>query len=402
MKRVLVPIGILAGCIMVAVVLLRTPTVLEESSPEIIPVAVRVTEVELDSVQLYVESQGKVQAARTVSLSAPVAGPVDWINPSLEAGGYVEAGQVLLRLDSSDFETALARSRASLQQAQAESELAKNDLQRVQELAGRRLASEAELQSAQRGVEVNAARLADAQASFRQAELDFERTQIRAPFNAVVESRDVELGQYVNRAAAVAVLHDADIVEVRVPLAIRQLGYLDIPLGFRGELTAEQAPEVTLTGFYGGQELQWQGRLVRTEAVIDPNSNTVQTIIRVDQPGSTYDSPWGKSQVPLPIGLFVRAEINGKQVDDLIALPRSVVRNNNQVLVVDAENKMFYRNVEIFRLEEDRVLISSGLLPGELICTSPIQAVVDGMSVQPIRETLSGLVASDLSAQASL
>ena len=401
MKRVVVPIGILVGCILVAVVLLRTPTVLEETSPEIIPVAVRVTEAEMDSVQLFVESQGKVQPARTVSLSAPVAGPVDWINPSLEAGGYVEEGQVLLRLDSSDFETALARSRATLQQAQAESVLAQNDLKRVQELAERRLASEAELQNAQRGVDVNAARLADAEASFRQAELDFERTQIRAPFNAVVENREVELGQYVNRASAVAVLHDADLVEVRVPLAIRQLGYLDIPLGFRGELTAEQAPEVTLTGFYGGEELQWQGRLVRTEAVIDPNSNTVQTIIRVDQPGSIYNSPWGRSQVPLPIGLFVRAQISGKQVDNMIALPRSVVRNNNQVLVVDAENKMFYRDVEIFRLEEDRVLISSGLLPGELICTSPIQAVVDGMSVQPIRETLGGLAATDLSAQAS-
>ena len=94
----------------------------------------------------------------------------------------------------------------------------------------------------------------------------------------------------------------------------------------------------------------------------------------------------GTQNLPLPIGLFVEAEITGKQIDGIISLPRSVIRNNNQVLVVDAENKMYFRDVQIYRLEEDRVLISSGLLPGELICTSPIQAVVDGMSVQPVRE----------------
>ena len=55
---------------------------------------------------------------------------------------------------------------------------------------------------------------------------------------------------------------------------------------------------------------------------------------------------------------------------------------------VDAENKMYFRDVEIFRLEEDRVLISGGLLAGEYICTSPIQAVVNGMSVQPVIENI--------------
>ena len=92
--------------------------------------------------------------------------------------------------------------------------------------------------------------------------------------------------------------------------------------------------------------------------------------------------------IPLPIGLFVHAEIKGKLVADMIALPRSVIRNNNQVLVVDGESKMYYRDVEIFRLEGDRVLISSGLLPGERICTSPIQAVVEGMTVQAVTEII--------------
>jgi len=387
MKRIVVPIGILAGCIAVAVYLIRSPTQVGELAPELIPIAVRVAEVQLESVQLTVESQGKVQPAQIANVSALVAGPIAWISPALEAGGYVEEGQTLLRLDTSDYETARDRSRAGMQQALAESRHADNELERIEALAKDRLASDSQLQDARRMAEVNRARQVDAEAMNRQAELDYERSEIKAPFNAVVERREVELGQYVSRAQSVAVLYGADEVEVRVPLAIRQLGYLDIPLGARGELPDNEAPNVTLTGYYGGEKYHWKGKLVRTEATIDLNSNAVQSIIRVDQPTKPAEHKNSGSQnLPLPIGLFVEAEITGKQIDGIISLPRSVIRNNNQVLVVDAENKMYFRDVQIYRLEEDRVLISGGLLPGELICTSPIQAVVDGMSVQPVRE----------------
>jgi RND family efflux transporter MFP subunit len=389
MKRIVLPIAILIGCVLISGFLIRNPTTVEEAAVEIIPVSVRVAEVNLESVDLIVGSQGKVQAAQTVSLSAPVAGPVEWISPSMEAGGYVEAGQALLRLEAADFETALERSRANLQQAQAESEFADTELARMRELAEQRLASDSQLQDAQRRANVNKARLIDAQASYEQAQLDLDRTEIRAPFNAVIQSRDVELGQYVNRAQAVALLYGADEVEVRVPLAIRQLGFLNVPLGQRGEIPPERAPDVLLTGMYGGQKYNWPGKLVRIEASIDPNSNTVQTIIRVSQPSTDRETGVdGFRSIPLPIGLYVEANIQGRTVENIISLPRSVIRNNNQVLIVDAENKMYYREVEIFRLEEQQVLISSGILPGERICISPIQAVVDGMAVQPLVQAI--------------
>jgi len=384
MKRVLMPIGILLGSIVITVVLIRNPTRVSESAPEIIPISVRVAEVRSESVQLFIESQGKAQAARQASLSSNVQGPVAWVSPCLEAGAYVKAGEPLLRLELADFETAVARSRATYEQASAEAAFAAADLARITELAAKRLASESELQNAERAATVTSARLADAEAALEQSELDAERSILRAPFNAVVASRDVELGQFVNRAQSVAVLFDADSVDVRVPLAIRQLGYLDVPMGFRGEFDSSQAPQVELVGSYGGKQYKWEGKLLRTEATIDPNSNTVQSIIRIEQPSADL----GGETIPLPIGLFVEARISGKLVEDIISLPRSAIRNNSQVLVVDAENKMYYRDVDIFRLEQDRVLISGGLVPGEKICTSPIQAVVDGMSVRPVLEMI--------------
>ena len=389
MKRIVLPIAILIGCFLISGYLIRNPTTVEEAAIEIIPVSVRVAEVNLESVDLVVGSQGKVQAAQTASLSAPVAGPVEWISSSMEAGGYVEGGQALLRLEAADFETALERSWANLQQAQAESEFADTELARMRELAEQRLASDSQLQDAQRRANVNKARLIDAQASYDQAQLDLDRTEIRAPFNAVIQSRDVELGQYVNRAQSVALLYGADEVEVRVPLAIRQLGFLNVPLGQRGEISEEHAPDVLLTGMYGGQKYNWPGKLVRIEASIDPSSNTVQTIIRVSQPSTDKEQDEnGLRTIPLPIGLYVEADIQGRTVENIISLPRSVIRNNNQVLIVDAENKMYYREVEIFRLEEQQVLISGGILPGERICISPIQAVVDGMAVQPVVQAI--------------
>jgi RND family efflux transporter MFP subunit len=387
MKRILLPIIILGACFSAAYALIKNPKQLDEVALEVIPVTVRVIEVQQSTVELNVGSQGKVQPSVTANLSSAVAGPVSWISPQMEAGGFISEGETLLRLDTSDYETMQARSNASMRQAKAEADHAAREYGRMKELAADRLASESQLQDAQRQAEVTAARLSDAVANLDQASLDLARAEIKAPFDAIVNTREVELGQYVNRAQSVAVLYGAGEVEVRVPLAIRQLGFLDIPLGLRGELSGDDAPSVTINGMYGGIEHRWQGKLVRIEASIDPNSNTVQTIIRVRQPMEEMVAS-GEASIPLPIGLYVNADIQGKIVSDIIALPRSVIRNNNQVLVVDAENKMFFREVEIFRLEEDNVLISGGLLPGERICISPIQAVVDGMAVQPVIEVI--------------
>ncbi|MDA9611905.1 efflux RND transporter periplasmic adaptor subunit [OM182 bacterium] len=382
MKRVLMPLGIVFACIGIAAVLISNPRRATEVPPEIVPISVRVIEVKEESVQLTVESQGKAQPARRVNVSANVAGPIEWVSPSLEAGGYVAEGEPLIRLELNDFQTAVARSQASVAQAEAEATFAASDLKRIKELASRRLASEAELQNSERLETVSAARLAEARANLNQAELDADRAVLRAPFNSIVASRDVELGQYVNRAQNVALLFDADRIDVRVPLAIKQLGYLDVAPGFRGEFSSDKAPSVELSGNYGGRLYSWEGTLLRTEASIDPNSNTVQSIIRVRQPEPDSDL------IPLPVGLFVEARINGKRLNNIISLPRSVLRNNAQVLVVDAENKMAFRDVEILRLEEERVLISAGLSPGEFICISPIQAVTDGMTVQPVVEVI--------------
>jgi hypothetical protein len=86
------------------------------------------------------------------------------------------------------------------------------------------------------------------------------------------------------------------------------------------------------------------------------------------------------------VGLFVHAEIRGRLAEGVIRLPRSAMRDDNQVLVVDADNRLSFRKVSVLRLEHDDMLIRSGLADGELVCISPLQTVVDGMLVSPVFE----------------
>ena len=118
---------------------------------------------------------------------------------------------------------------------------------------------------------------------------------------------------------------------------------------------------------------------MRLEAEVDERSRMVYGVARVRMEAD-QDIPM------IPVGLFVQAEIRGRRVDDVIRLPRSAVRDSNQVLVVDEDNHLHFRQVTILRLEHDEVLVSAGLQNGELVCISPMQTVVDGMRVQPVME----------------
>jgi len=158
--------------------------------------------------------------------------------------------------------------------------------------------------------------------------------------------------------SAIATLYASGQVEVRLPIADRQLAFLDLPPTLRGELPEGLRPKVTLTTEYAGQQLVWQGEIVRTEAEIDVSNRMVQLVARV---------PNIDGQTPLTVGLFVNAKIEGLLAEDIVTLPRSALRNNGQVLVVDSDNKLQFRTIKQLRLYQDNVLVKSGLSRGERV-----------------------------------
>ncbi len=349
----------------------------EMIEPEEVSTAIRVIQVHKGSTRLEVLSQGSVLPRTQSELVPEVTGRVKWMSPNLVPGGYFKADEILLSIDDRDYRSAVARNRASVTRARAEDEHARFELTRMQELVKNKLTSQSTLESALRTQRIAEASLLDAQISLEQAQRDLWRTEIRAPYDGLVRSEKVDLGQFISRGQTVASIYASDSVEIRLPVADRQLAYLDLPLGHRGELDPALAPEVILSTEYGGQQYQWTGKLVRTEAEIDSRSRMVNAVVRVEN--ST-----DRNQPPLPVGLFVAASIRGRLVDNVISLPRAALRNQAQVLVVDADNRLRFRPVKVLRFEQDNVIISAGLEDGEIVNVSPIQTVIDGMRVTPI------------------
>ena len=374
-RHLIIPVFILGIFLFLAATLMATAPVLEPSSVEKLATTVRVVEIQPKSVQLKVNSQGSVMPSTESQLIPEVSGKVSWMSPNLVAGGYFDDQEILIRVDDTDYKTKLDRAQANLTRAEAEQQHNEFEYRRMQSLVKRNLVSRSQLENSLRAYRVAEASLQDATANFNQAEKDLARTQIRAPFAGLVRSENVDIGQFVSRGSPIATIYAGNQAEVRLPVADRQLAFLNIPVSIRGEIPQEFQPEVTLTAQYAGQTLKWKGNIVRSEAEIDVSSRMVQLVARVESTSNP---------VPLSIGLFVSAEIQGLAAKNVVVLPREALRNDNQVLVVDDENRLRFRKIETLRLYQDDLLVQAGLEAGERVCISPLQTAIEGMVVNPV------------------
>ena len=222
------------------------------------------------------------------------------------------------------------------------------------------------------------AAVAAAEAALDRARRDIDRAAIRAPYAGRVQSKDVDIGQFVTKGTPVARIYAVDSAEIRLPLPDQQLAYLDVALSYRGG-GQQTGPSVTLSANFAGRQHTWQGRIVRTESEIDPVSRMVHLVAEVRDPYAPGSDP---SRPPLAVGMFVEAEIEGRTVRDIVVLPRAALRGRDQVLVVDESSRLHYRQVEILRSTSDEVLIRGGLAEGDVVCVSPLDTVTDGMAVR--------------------
>lgn len=334
---------------------------------------VRALTVAKETVQITVSSQGTVAPRAETTLVPEVAGKVHTIAPELAEGAFFRAGDVLLEIDPRDYELALVQAEANVagraaQLALEEGEAALARAEWESMGAGRAadplVLREPQLRNAQ-------AALAAAEASRDQAQLALRRTRIVAPYAGRVRAKLVDVGQYVGPGTPVAQIYAVDAAEIRLPILAADLAYL--PLGDLRKAEAE-GPMVQLSADWAGQRRNWQGRIVRTSAQIDPRSQMVHLIARVEDPyGSIHEAP-------LEIGLFVAAEIVGHQQQNIVRLPREALRAEDRVFVIK-EGRLRFRDVTVLKLESERVLISAGLDEGELVCPSTLEAAVEGMRV---------------------
>ena len=378
-RKIVYPIGLLlAGFAIAFLISINKPELIVEQYEHIVP-TVRVMPVQATAEYLSIASQGTVQPRSQSELIPEVTGRIIWISPSLVNGGAFLKDDVLLRIDDADYQTQVKRSEAALKRAEIEYTHASDELKRRVSLHQRKLASQQQLDNARRVAQINESNAVEARANMEQARRDLARTHLQAPFDGLVRNERVDLGQFVTRGQSIGTIYATDYVEVRLPISADQLSYLGLAISTRGMIDPPLRPRVTVAADFGDTRLVWDGEMVRLEAEFDEQSRMVYGVARLHLEDDD-ESPL------LPVGMFVQADIRGRKVENVFRLPRSAMRDNNQVLIVDINNQLHFRQVTLFRLEHDDVLVSEGLSNGELVCISPLQTVVDGMSVKPIVE----------------
>lgn len=377
MLKIIAPIlVVLAGISISWAIVVHRPPLKSQISESEVPL-VQVIQVEPQTVKLNIRSQGVVVPRTEIDLVPEVAGQIIRLHPSLVAGGFFEAGDMLVTIDPRDYDYAIAQARARIAEAErqvmmeeAQSEQARNEWHSLGEGQPSALTlREPQLAEAR-------AKLKAAQADLTKAHLQRSRCEWRAPFAGRVREKHIGLGQYVQLGEKLARLYAIDVVQVRLPLATDQFAYLDVLLDHRNS-KQETGPKVILSTEFAGALQHWEGRIVQAEGALDEETGLLHAVAEVKDPYAVkLDQP------PLMPGLFVKAEIEGREQTDVFILPAGTVNASHETLLVDEKDRLHIRRMSILRSEPDRVLVRGGLNAGDRVVISGIQIPVEGMKVR--------------------
>ncbi len=377
--KIIAPILILVvGVAAAAAVVAARPKAVRHEVP-VLARLVRAVTAEARSVTLSVSTQGTVAPRTQIELVPEVSGRIVEVAAFFNSGGFFSADEVLVQIDPRDYQLAVATADAEVAQAkvalvreQAEADVARREWKNLRGGAPPALvAREPQLAEAR-------ARLAAAEANLERKRLDLERTTLRASFDGRVREESADVGQFVERGKPIAQVYSVDVAEIRLPIANDEIAYLDLPLD-RLSAGEETGPAVTISAEFAGSTHEWLGRIARTEGEVDPLSRMVHVVAAVDDP---YGRRAEQQRTPLAVGMFVSARIEGRTIDAAYVLPSVALRGSDRVAVVDADNRLRYRKVTVLRSLREEVVISSGLSDGDVVCISPLDAVVDGMLVR--------------------
>ncbi len=372
----------LAAALAVTFLLYASRPSTEIAEPKYVPVTVDVATAVKEVIRIPVQAQGTVTPLRSTRLVAEVAGRITEVSDAFNVGGFVAAGDVLLRIDPRDYQTALLRAQSAvasaeslLAQEKGRAQVAEREWKKLP--AGSQRSDEAKaLYLRQPQLEQAEAELLAARADLSTARDNLERSVIRAPYDALINAKSAELGQYVSPGSALADIISVDVAEVRLPIPQGKLEYLELP----GLGVYPQGAEIDLYTDVGGVVNHWAAQLHRSEGVFDERSRVLYTVARIEDPYALQDP----QREPLRVGTFVNANIRGRALPDLVALPRYVMRAGNHLWVVDGDNRLRDREVSILRTGGDLVYVSAGLEDGERVSLTSLDTSLAGSEVEVV------------------
>ena len=340
---------------------------------------VEVATIDRQPVTHTIQSQGTIAPRTQTTLVAEAAGQIIEVAPAFVSGGFFRKGDVLIRIDPRNYASTVKRARANVARAATQLETerglagyAKADWERLRKLdPARGPGTDLALRKPQMRQAI--AELQSAEADLEKAEGDLERTVIRAPYDGMVREKIADVGQYVNVGSQLAVTFAVDLAEVRLPVTQQDLRYLDI-----NRIRNNDPLNVSLSAVLGGETFTWQGVISRSEGVFDTTSRVLYLVAQIKDP---YDLD-GQGSVPLLMGTFVAAEIEGREAGDLALVPRHAMQRGNTLWMVDESQKIRPREVEVIRRDDDYVYVGTGVDEGETYCLTPLDQPLPGMQVR--------------------
>ena len=378
MKRIIGPFVVVVVTLLVVIGLVRTAPEPEVGEAVTNRIGVYIERATRTGARAEVTVYGEVRPRVQIDVISEVSGRVTGVSSRFTEGGSVMAGDALLTIEDRDYVVAVSEARARLAARRLELEQALADADVAwQQLAREVNPSDLALrkpQIAQARAGVQAAEL-----SLSRAESDLSRTKISLPFDARITQTMVDEGQYVGAGRTVASVFSTDVAEVRLPLTDADIAALGVPIGF-------EAPEgaglpVQLSTDVAGATRRWSGQLVRLDASLDPRTRSTFGTVEVADPFDIADG-----DMPMAPGLFVAAEIEGRTLADVLAIPAAGLRAGGRVFIMNDDDILEIRSVIVAHATARMAYLSSGVSEGDRVIVSPIRNPVEGMALSAIEE----------------
>ncbi|EPJ52306.1 MAG: hypothetical protein OFPI_14510 [Osedax symbiont Rs2] len=379
MRRFILPIIIIAiAGVGVWYIVKNAPTSEYREAPKARKLSVQVSPIKATDLQLTLSSYGQISAKNLSWITSQVSGRVTMISPALENATFFAKGDLLLSIDSRDYQTAINSAKANLTQAQQALSLERAQVAQAK-ADWKRLHGSSKIPNlvSRRPQELSAkASVSAAHAQYNQAVLNFQRTKIVAPFAGRVLSKQISLGEFVNANTQLAQIFSSDTLQVRLGLQNSDLAFIDLPeVSPQPSSLSLVQPAVNFETQLIERQL-WQGSIVRTEAAIDSSSQQLFVIAEITAPYGTDNA----DKHPLKIGQYLTANIVGKKLQNVISIEvRHIYQGEFVYLVRDG---LLHRQDITIRWQDDQIaLIDSGLKEADQLVTTILAQAASGTPV---------------------